>query len=64
MSSTEDQGRKEALLNAEEDGASRTCAYDSGEGVVVVRGTCHYQGYGGADRRAQHPGRDTRSPWV
>ena len=32
MSSTEDQGRKEALLNAEEDGASRTFAHDSGEG--------------------------------
>jgi hypothetical protein len=32
MSSTEDQGRKEALLNAEEDGASRTFADDSGEG--------------------------------
>jgi quercetin dioxygenase-like cupin family protein len=32
MSSTEDQARKEALLNAEEDGASRTFAYDSGEG--------------------------------
>ena len=32
MSSTEDQGRKEALLNAEEDGASRTFAYDTGEG--------------------------------
>jgi mannose-6-phosphate isomerase-like protein (cupin superfamily) len=32
MSSTEDQGRKEALLNAEVDGASRTFARDSGEG--------------------------------
>ena len=32
MSSTEDQGRKEALLNAEVDGASRTFAHDSGEG--------------------------------
>ena len=34
MSSTEDQGHKEALLNAEEDGASRTFAHDSGEGEV------------------------------
>jgi hypothetical protein len=32
MLSTEDQGRKEALLNAKEDGASRTFADDSGEG--------------------------------
>jgi mannose-6-phosphate isomerase-like protein (cupin superfamily) len=32
MSSTEDQGHKEALLNAAEDGASRTFAHDSGEG--------------------------------
>jgi hypothetical protein len=32
MSSREDQPREEALLNAEEEAASRTFAHDPGEG--------------------------------
>ncbi len=35
MSSSEDQTREEALLNAEEDAASRTFAHDPGEGEAL-----------------------------
>src|SRR4028118_549038 len=35
MSSTEDQARKEVLINAEEDAASRAFAHDPGEGEAL-----------------------------